>query len=377
MGVRVLHIQKVAGLSGSENHLLTLLPALCDYGYESTMLVLADSNDQPGPFVERMQAAGILTKVTPILGDVNPLLLPRLVRLIWQGRYELVHTHLLHADCYGRLAARIAGTKVISTYHCDDPFHLIQGIKQIDRVTASMCSKIICISRAVQDFVHKHIGAPLSHLNVVYYGLEPIPLRNSIIRLRTDLGIGPTDPVVGVVARLTEQKGHSYLLQAMRFLLDEIPSVRLVIVGDGELRPHLESSTAQLGIKEHVDFLGFRSDARDLMREFDVFILPSLFEGFGLVLLEAMAAAKPIVATRVGAIPEIVVDGETGLLVPPRDPIALAQALRHLIMNPGLACDLGRCGRQQLEQRFTVRKMVEDTVRVYQSVMSFNNDHAG
>jgi glycosyltransferase involved in cell wall biosynthesis len=214
-------------------------------------------------------------------------------------------------------------------------------------------------------------------LNVVYYGLDPIPFRSSIVRLRTDLGISPTEPVVGIVGRLIDVKAHSYLIHAVRFLLNEIPSVHLVIIGDGKLRSYLESLTAQLGINEHVHFLGFRTDVSNLMGEFDILALPSLSEGFGLVLLEAMAAAKPIVATRVSAIPEIVVDGETGLLVPPRDPVALAQALRQLIMNPTLACDFGRCGRMRLEQRFTVQKMVEDTVRVYQSVLSRNTNHAG
>jgi glycosyltransferase involved in cell wall biosynthesis len=370
-------MQKVNGLAGSENHLLALLPRLRDHGYQSTMLVLADRNDRPGTFVERMQAVGIPTKVTAMLGDLDPLLFARLVRFIWQGRYHLVHTHLLHAGLYGRLAGRIAGTRVISTYHNDNPFHLTQGLKQINRVTTSMCCQVICISKAVQGFVHKQIGVPLNRLNVIYYGLEPVLFRSSMPRLRSDLGIGPTDPVVGIVARLIEQKGHIYLLQAMRFLLDDIPSVHLLIVGEGELRPYLESLTAQLRIKEHVHYLGFRTEASNLMHEFDVFVLPSLFEGFGLVLLEAMAAAKPIVATQVSAIPEIVADGETGLLVPPRDPMALAQALRQLIMNPGLACDLGHCGRRRLEQRFTVRKMVEDTVKVYQSVLCLNTDHIG
>jgi glycosyltransferase involved in cell wall biosynthesis len=162
----------------------------------------------------------------------------------------------------------------------------------------------------------------------------------------------------------------------MRFLLDEIPSVHLVIVGDGELRSTLERLTAELALTEHVHFVGFRSDVPNLMHAFDIFVLPSLFEGFGLVLLEAMAAAKPIVATRVSAIPEIVLDGKTGLLVPPRDPLALSKALRQLIMNPGLAGDFGGCGRRQLEQQFSVKKMVDDTVRVYQSGWALNTDHA-
>ena len=374
--MRLLHIQKVAGLAGSENHLLTLLPRLQEHGYQPTMLVLADRNDRPAAFVESMQAAGVQTQVMRMLGDLDGLLLPRLVRLIWHGRYQLVHTHLLHADFYGRLAARIVGTRVISTYHCDDPFHLIRGVKQLDQLSASLCCRIICISKAVQEFVRQQIRVPSSRLNVVYYGLKARPYRSSSVDLRTELGINPADPIVGVVARLTEQKGHCYLLQAMRFLLDEIPSIHLVIVGNGELRSSLERLSVELAVTEHVHFVGFRSDVPNLMHEFDIVVLPSLFEGFGLVLLEAMAAAKPIVATRVSAIPEIVLDGKTGLLVPPRAPVALSKALRQVIMNPDLAGDLGGCGRRRLEQHFSVKKMVEDTIRIYQSVLSPKTDHA-
>jgi glycosyltransferase involved in cell wall biosynthesis len=371
--VRVLHIQKVTGIAGSENHLLTLLPSLPDYGYEPTMLVLADRSGRSDPFVAHMQAVGVPTEVIPMRGDLDPLLLHRLVHFIRQGGHHIVHTHLLHADLYGRLAARIAGRKVISTYHCDDPFHLIWGVKQVDRITALMCSQIICISKAVQEFVHKQIGVAVKRLNVVHYGLKPPPLNNSLVNIRANLSIGSADSLVGIVARLTEQKGHSHLLHAIQLLLNSIPSIHLAIVGDGELRSQLEDLSIQLGIKEHVHFLGFRSDVLNLMCEFDILVVPSLFEGFGLVLLEAMAAAKPIVATRVSAIPEIIVDGKTGLLVPPCDPRGLAQAILQLIMNPGLALNLGYCGRKQLEQRFTVQKMVEDTVRVYRTVVPSGN----
>src|SRR5262245_34870872 len=127
--LKVLHIQKVAGIAGSENHLLTLLPRLREYGYAPTMLVLADRNDRPGPFVECMRATGVPIKVRPIMGDLDLLLLPRLVRFMRQGGYDLVHTHLLHADLYGRLAARMAGVSLVSTYHCDDPLHLIPGVR--------------------------------------------------------------------------------------------------------------------------------------------------------------------------------------------------------------------------------------------------------
>jgi glycosyltransferase involved in cell wall biosynthesis len=367
--MRILHIQKVAGIAGSENHLLTLLPALRDYGYEPTMLALADPADRPDLFIERMQAAGIATSLMRIRGDLDLLLLPRLVRFIRRGKYSIVHTHLLHADLYGRFAARLARTKVISTYHCDDPFHLIRGVRQADRISALLCSRIICISKAVKAFVHEQMDVPLSRLNVVYYGLEAPVSSYPPTGLRKTLGIKVTDPLVGIVGRLIEQKGHIYMLEAMRLILDSIPAVHLVFVGDGELRRHLEAVSTTLGIKPHVHFLGYRTDVSSLMSEFDIVAVPSLFEGFGLVLLEGMAACKPIVASRVSAIPEILANGEAGLLVPPSDAKALAEAVLRLIKDPGLALSLGQRGARRLEQQFSVRKMIEDTARIYQSIL--------
>lgn len=365
---RILHIQKVAGIAGSENHLLTLLPGLASHDYEPEMLALADGHDRPEAFVERMRRSGVVTRIMRISRDVDVSLLPRLAAAVARGRFGVVHTHLLHADLYGRPAARLAGTRVVSTYHCDDPFHLIRGIRQIDAVTARLCSRIICISCAVRDFVRDRLGVPPDRLDVIYYGLQTPDTVQGPSQLRTSLGIGPDAPLIGIVARLTAQKGHQYLLEAMRTVAERVPSVRLVIVGDGELRQDLERACAKLGLEGRVCFLGYRPDAAQLMREFDIFVLPSLFEGLGMVFLEAMAAAKPIVATRISAIPEIVLDGETGLLVPPRDSAALAEALYELCANPGRGVQLGSRGRERLERVFTVEGMIEATARVYDTV---------
>lgn len=366
--VNVLHIQKVAGLAGSEKHLLTLLPRLGEHGVRPEMLVLADSDDRPEPFVERMQAGGVPTRVIPMHGDADPLLAFRVRAEVRRGRYHLVHTHLLHADLYGRLGARLAGVRVVSSYHCDDPLHLIPGVRQMDAVSARACSRIICISGAVRDFVHREIGVPERLLTVVRYGMDPEPAGPGRDALRAELGIAPGDPVVGIVGRLHDQKGHVYLFQAFRRVLAAHPRALLVVAGDGPEREALDRLAGELGIAERTRFLGFRADAPALMHAFDVVAVPSLYEGFGLVLLEAMAAARPLVASSVSAIPEIVVEGETGLLAPPRDPHALAAALTALLDDPARAARMGAAGRARLLTEFTVERMVEATARVYRSV---------
>ena len=373
-GYKVLHIQKVAGIAGSENHLLTLLPRLREYGYEPTMLVLADRRDRPKRFIERMRAAGVPTSLMLMRGHVDPFLVPRLIRFIKQGRYDIVHTHLLHADLYGRLAAKIVGVKLVSTYHCDDPYHLIPGVKQADQWTGKMCDAVICISNNVRGFVRWKIGLPEGRLHTVYYGLDSVPTKIQRWSLREELGIRESDPLIGIVARLHEQKGHVYLLQAMKLLIESYPATHLVIVGDGPLRSYLEAFTKNLALEEHVHFLGYQQDGAKLMHAFDIFVHPSLYEGFGLAVLEAMMVGKPIVATRVSAIPELVIHGKTGLLVPPRDVGALADAICKLLENPSLAKELGRQARKRAEEHFSVGKMVDSTVRIYHRVLVDGNN---
>jgi glycosyltransferase involved in cell wall biosynthesis len=368
--VRILHIQKVAGIAGSENHLLALLPCLQEHGFEPTMLVLADRNDRPGPFLKRMRAVGIPTMVMPIMADLDPLLLPRLVRFIRQGGYEIVHTHLFHADLYGGLAARLAGIRlVISTRHNDDAFRRRYLFRGLIAWSARYCDQIICISESVRRFCETTEGIPREKMTVVHYGLAPVATTGNR-GWRREFGWGDEVPVLGIVARLTAQKGHTTLLRAMPEVVQQFCTAQLVVVGDGELRRELQGYTQQLGIGPHVHFLRYRCNAAAMMPGFDVFVHPSRWEGFGLVFLEAMAAGLPIVATQQGSIPEIVQHGQTGLLVPVDDVRALAHAVCILLADRNLAQSIGRVGRRRLEEKFTLAAMVERTCAVYARLLS-------
>lgn len=368
---RVLHVQKITGIAGSEAHLLTLLPRLREQGVRPTMLALVAPQGGAEAFVERMRAAGVPTETLPIRGHADPGLPLRLARHVRRGGYDAVHTHLLHGDLYGRVAARLAGRPVLSTYHCDDPFHLLRGVRQADAATARLCTRIVCISHAVADFVDRRIGVPRRLLRVIHYGMEP-PVERGGADLRALVGAAPGERIVGIVGRLVEQKGHVYLLRALPALLRAAPDVRLAVVGDGGLRGELQALAAELGVADRVHFLGYRSDAQHLTGQFEVAVIPSLFEGFGMVCLEAMGAARPVVASRVSAIPEIIIDGETGVLVPPRDPGALAAAVLRLLNDPARAREMGARGRRRLEDEFTVDAMVQKTADLYRSVLSPN-----
>jgi glycosyltransferase involved in cell wall biosynthesis len=369
----VLHVQKVANIAGSEKYLLTLLPRIKESGYEPTMLVLTDRHDHPSSFVNEMQSVGIETEVMPILGDLNPRLLSRLVHFLQQRNYDIVHTHLLHADLYGGIAARLAPVKrVISTRHNDDDFRRKFPWRLLMNWNLNLMDRVICISENVNQFSQKVEKISPDKITVIPYGLNPNSVKPDR-SWRENLGWSDDVPVVGIVARLTEQKGHTTLLQAMSEVVQQFPTVQLVIVGDGELREELQQLAINLGIKSQVCFLGYRKNAAAMMAGFDIFVHPSRWEGFGLVFLEAMTASLPIVATQVGSIPEIVRQGETGLLVPVDAPTALAHAICRLLSDRTLARKIGQTGRNRLEKYFTVAAMVDHTCQVYRNILSNHN----
>jgi glycosyltransferase involved in cell wall biosynthesis len=339
------------------------------------MLVLADGDDRPDEFVTRMRAAGVATDVLSMRSDVSLALLRRLVRTIRARQCDIVHTHLLHADLYGALAARLAGVRtIISTRHNPDPFRRSWPIQFLTRSARPAWTHVICISEHLREFCQTNERIPAQRLSTVHYGFAPRVIANGRA-WRRQFGWNEEVPVIGMVARLIPQKGHDVLLDALPAVLRHSPTAQLVLIGDGPLRLALEAQAVRLGIKDHVQFLGYREDSAAWMAGFEIFVHPSRWEGFGLVLLEAMNASLPIVATTAGAIPEIVRHGETGLLVPPDQPAELAAALCTLLRDQPRATAMGTAGRRRLEDTFSVTDMVEQTCAVYRRCLERKGDY--
>lgn len=369
----VCHIFKITGVSGSENHLLTLAFHLDRSRYRLTFCLLVERGPDLSAYIAALEAADVEVVRFPIRADLDPLLLWQLVRFLRAKRPSVVHTHLIHGDFYGTLAARLAGVPhVVSTKHNDDVFRQRGFYAWLDRTLARYQNRIITISRHLKQFHVDVEGLPAGKIVTNYYGLDPNAFLQGVgegVDVRAELDVPADAPLAGVVGRLTEQKGHAYLLDAFSTVVQELPSARLLVIGDGELRPALERQATRLGLRDSVTFTGRREDVPQIMLALDVLVMPSLWEGFGLVLLEAMSAGKPIVASRVGAIPEIVLDGETGLLVPPGDPHSLAQALLEVLRDPEQGRRMGRKGRVRLEREFSVEKMVRATERIYDTLI--------
>lgn len=369
---KVLHIQKVSSIAGSENHLLTLLPLLKEYGYIIEILIFTEKKQSSDLFVEKMKAKGIKTERFIIENKhFNPSLIPRLVKKIKQEKYDLVHTHLIHADLYGMIAAKIAGVKaIVSSRHNDNAFRRKFPWNLLINLNTKLADHLICISESLKQFSMKYEGTPEQKISVIYYGFKPQnkPINSN---LKKEFNWSEEITIIGIVARLIEQKGHSTLLKAMSQILPEFPPTKLVIIGDGTLRQSLEEYSKKLGINKQTHFLGYHQNAAEMMHDFDIFVHPSRWEGFGLVFLEAMAAKLPIIATNVSAIPEIVEDKTTGLLVPKDDEKALVKAISKLLSNPDLAKNMGEKGKKRLENYFTVDIMTQKIANLYEQLLRY------
>ena len=367
----ILHVIKATGVAGAENHLLTLLPGLQARNVPVSLLILNEPGQPMNAYAERMIAAGVPTRQWPIRGNLDPLLVTRLTRLILAEKPRAVHTHLIHADWHGIIAARRARlNQIYMTGHNDDPFRRWLVVRLIQRWMWSCVTAGVAISEALRQFAISVEGAVPDRVSTIHYGLDPastIGGEGARTMLRHELDISPQAIVFGSVCRLVPQKGIDIALRAFWQVAQQIPDAHYIVVGEGPERAALKSQAAQYRLAHRMHFLGWRDNARTLMTAFDVFLMPSRWEGFGLVALEAMAARLPVIATNVSALPEIVMQNETGLLVPPDDVSALVEAMLAIAMQPDLIRKMGAAGRQRLEAAFTVDQMITRTAQLYQA----------
>ncbi len=352
--MRVVHVHRVGGIGGSERHLLTLLPALAERGLEVVFLGLDDPAGAPEPFYGELGVEAVRLRCPR---DVDPGLARRVRRLLRSLSPEVVHTHLVHGDVYGALGAGRAA--LVSTKHNDDRFRT-GPFRFAERALTGRAGRVIAITEALRRFCVDAVGLPAGKIEVVHYGLDALP---------PPWGESPAVPVpadalvVLCVARLVEQKGVDVAVRALARIREVEPRAVLVVLGEGPERARLEGQ----GV-EGVYLPGRVGDVAAWYRRAELLLHPARWEGFGLALLEAMLAEKPVVATRVSAAPEIVADGETGVLVPADDPGALADAALGLLLDPARAEAMGAAGLARARSEFSVAAMADRTVAVYREV---------
>lgn len=370
--MRILHVITTLDVGGAEMYLLAQVRGQTARGHRVRIAYLKGA----GTLAEDFYAAGAEAVRRTPLGPRGLLHLAREAR-----RAELVHSHLLKADAAAALVATVVGRRhrLVSGKHNDEASLRRPLVSRLHGILGNLPRRTIVLSDHVGRYIVEHGRVRPDRIRRVYYGLDPAPFECAAAAepqarkaARAALGLGEDDFVSICVARFAPQKAHDVLLGAFarlrELLADGGPRAVLLLVGDdpfGDGRRRAQALAAELGLGDAARFLGIRRDVAELYALSDVFVMSSLWEGLGLVFLEAMAAGLPVVSTRVSAIPEVVLDGTTGLLVPARDPEALADALARLARDPGERARLGAAGHGRVREVFGLERMVEETLAVY------------
>ncbi|MCB8951686.1 MAG: glycosyltransferase [Ardenticatenales bacterium] len=325
-----------------------------------------------GPVGRKLRAAGV-----PVL-DLRMTRKWRVDALaLLYGRWRrerpvILHSWMFHATLIGRLVGRAAGIPILISarrnVNIGGPWR-----ERLNRLTLPLDNAVIavCETARAAEIAHGHV-AP-EKVTTIYNGVDlaefPRASAEAGTRLRRVMHVPAFSPLIGVVGRLHPQKGHTYLLQALPAILQAIPDAHFLMIGDGELRQALAQEARQLGVARQVHWLGHRDDVPALLAGLDLFVLPSLWEGMPNVVLEAMAAGLPVVATGVDGTREVIVDGETGMLVGAGEVPALAQAIIHLLQDRDRAAALGQAAHAAVAAHFTLQRTVQQTEELYRRLL--------
>jgi len=358
----VLHLQKVAGISGSEAHLLSLLPRLKERGWDVRFLMLHEHEPGAWDFARELTARGIPLDAIPLAADVDPIAFLRLAGYLARSRPRILHTHLVHADVYGQLTGALTGVPVrVSTKHGFNEFRENRGFALGDRAIASLAHTHIAISRGLARYLEEVEGFDGSSFEIVHYGIDPDgspePYRGGEPRLLS-------------VGRLIPIKGHIVLLRAFAEARREVPGLRLDIAGRGPLEPALRALAKELEVEDAVRFLGHVAPIQRAIEEAAAVVVPSMGEGFGMVALEAMERARPVIAAEIGGLGELVEDGVTGLLVPAGEAEPLARAIVRLASDLDLAARMGEAGRRRAVEQFLQERCTDRTELLYAEALN-------
>ena len=346
-------------------------------------LAAGPAEDPAQDIADAVAASGIpVLRIPALRREVNPFrdaaALWQLMRAIGKDRYDLVHCHTSKAGLLGRVAARLCGVRrVVYTPHGT----VLEGyfgraatwaFARLEGVAAPLADRIVSLTpREIGQYLAEGIGIPEQH-TFIYNGIDVDAFAAGAedrATVRAELGVPPEAFWILSVGRLEEVKGHVHLIEAMPEVLRRHPEAVIMVAGEGPLRPDLIARARSLGVAERLLLPGRRQDVARLLRAADLFALPSLNEGLGLALLEAMAAGLAAVASRTGGVPEVVVDGETGLLVPPGNARALAGAILALAADSGMRRRMGEAGRERVRRHFSIALAVRETERLYEALM--------
>ena len=354
-----LHIDTARTWRGGQNQVLLTVLGLRALGHRSMLVAHA-----AGELRQRAQEGLELVPIAPKT-EMDLTAAWRLSRLVKQVQPDVLHAHDPHAVAMAALAlsmsTQLAKPPLIASRRVD--FHLKDNA--FSRWKYRQVDVFICVSDAIRRMLIGD-GVPPSRIVTIHEGIDLGRVAAAPpADLHAELWLPHNSPIVGNVAALVPHKGQRYLIDAAALVVKKVPDARFVIAGEGELRAALERQIKERRLEKHVFLTGFRPDILSVHKAFDVFVMSSVTEGLGTSLLDAMACEKPIVATAAGGMPEVIIDGRTGWLVPPRDPEALADAIVRLLSDPAARREMAAAGLARVRAKFSLERMVEETLDVY------------
>jgi glycosyltransferase involved in cell wall biosynthesis len=357
--IRVLQLTSSLGFYGAEQMIMTLITALDRKSVDVRLATLEKKRVSSTAIVSAARAAGIDAVTLPCRGWLDWRAIRELKSLVEEQRIEILHCHEPKSRLYGAVVSRMTGVPMVATHHLWTGQNLrTRLVEVIDAAVLHSCQRVVAVSSSVAESMRRVLISS-SRIEVIPNGIDLSVFKDSQqnSELRASLGIPPGVPVIGAVGRLDIQKAHERLIEAARKVTDAGEDAIYLIVGEGVERPRLESLVRNLGLSDRVFLPGYRSDIKPFLAIMDLFVLPSRREGTPMALLEAMAMRKPVVATAVGGVPDVLTDGIDGIMLPESGVGGLSDALLMLLRDPALARQIARSGRRRVENEFSSRRM--------------------
>lgn len=358
--------------AGAEVHLLALMTYLVRLPHFEWSIVLFNE----GRLADELRKLTLSVTIIPEKHQGPLALASGIAKVFQQFRPDIVHTHKYKDSILGSIVARYMGVPhvVRSVHGMPEPFTGLRNVKMVgytivDRIlTARLVDKVIAVSTDIEKVLLRAYGS--NRVVCIHNGidLEAVRLNTKRVEKRKEWHFDDQTVLIGTVGRLVPVKGHAVLLEALRILHRSHSNVTLLLVGDGPLRGHLEAEAKRLGLGQSVIFSGHQEQSYDFINMMDIFLLPSLHEGIPMVLLEAFALKRPVIASRVGGIPEVVSHGHSGILVRPGNPEELAAAIGEIIKDPARAEAFGKAGHRHVEDDFSASMMADRTAGIYRSL---------
>jgi glycosyltransferase involved in cell wall biosynthesis len=351
----ILHLSSTSGLGGAEMIVKRLASSLDARRFRSVVCLFS-----PGWLYDASTNQGIPTSVVRINGAFDLRWARAFAALVKRERVSVIHAHEFTANTYGSLMGQILGVPVVATVHGKNYF-AEQAKRRMAYRYVSRVSRMVAVSTDLKQFIVRRAGVSENRVDVIYNGVDLAdpPPKEQLDAIRKDLNLDGYDHVIGAVGSLYPVKGHVHLIEALPEILRVFPRTLLLLVGQGDLEQELKAEVARRDLGAHVRFLGFRTDVPALLSLLDVFVLPSLSEGLSMALLEAMAAGKPVVATKVGGNAELVIDGDTGFLIDAESPQSLSAKVVQVLRDKARATSMGERGRRRVHDKFSFHAMVD------------------